>query len=236
MIRTGLIGSLIGIAIMSTIVVWTVSQLPQTGQIPVHWDASGQADRFADRGEAILLLWLMPIIAAALTALLSIIPIINPRKSNLQKSSKAYLVTWIGTISLLTLVTAGVCYAMLKGSGQADTAHSPALVRVLIAGCSALFVVIGNYLPKTRPNWFLGIRTPWTLSSDFTWEKTHRLGGRLFILAGILGMLGAFIFSGIWLALQLSILVISVALISIVYSYIVWRSAEDRDTGAEYTV
>ena len=96
--------------------------------------------------------------------------------------------------------------------------------------------MIGNYLPKTRPSFMFGVRTPWTLSSDFAWEKTHRFAGRLFMAAGALGLAGAFLFDGIWLALQLSALVIAAALASVVYSYFAWKSAGDREEDAGLTV
>ena len=113
---------------------------------------------------------------------------------------------------------------------------SDTVVRLMIAGAAALLVVIGNYMPKTRSSFMFGIRTPWTLSSDIAWEKTHRFAGPLFMLAGGLGIIGAFVFSGIWLALQLSVLAIGAALVSVVYSYFAWRSASDRDAGTGLTI
>lgn len=109
-------------------------------------------------------------------------------------------------------------------------------VRFIIAGCALLMIVVGNYMPKTRSSFMFGVRTPWTLSSDHAWEKTHRLAGPLFMIAGALGMAGAFLFDGIWLALQLTALVSSAAIISVVYSYFAWKNAPDRDEGTGLTV
>jgi len=90
-------------------------------------------------------------------------------------------------------------------------------------------VILGNLLPKTRPNFSFGIRTPWTLSNDNVWERTHRLGGPLLMLAGLIGLAGAFLAQGIWLAFALAGPAMAAVLISVVYSYLAWR----RETGAE---
>ena len=74
------------------------------------------------------------------------------------------------------------------------------------------------------------------MSSDLAWEKTHRLAGPLFMLAGALSLAGAFLLDGIWLALQMTVWVLAAALVSSVYSYLVWRTAEDRDTGSRHLV
>ncbi len=95
---------------------------------------------------------------------------------------------------------------------------------VIDLAVSALFIFIGNYLGKVRRNFWLGIRTPWTLASDVTWERTHRLGGWLFVAAGVIGIGTAFVPSlRIWGVVG-SILVVSAILI--VYSYIVYRQME----------
>jgi uncharacterized membrane protein len=105
--------------------------------------------------------------------------------------------------TLMTLVTAGVAFGMVKGASQPFNTSD--MVRWIIAGVAVLFVVMGNYMPKTRASFMFGVRTPWTLSSDMAWERTHRLAGRLFMVAGVLGFAGAFLLNGIWLALQLSL-------------------------------
>jgi uncharacterized membrane protein len=86
-----------------------------------------------------------------------------------------------------------------------------------------LFVIIGNYLGKVRKNFFIGIRTPWTLASDEVWNRTHRIGGRLFMLSGVIIWLGAL------LRLPLSWTVgvaVGLVLIPVVYSYFLYRKIE----------
>ncbi|KCZ54198.1 hypothetical protein HY29_15275 [Hyphomonas beringensis] len=233
-VKTGLAWSAGAILIACCISLVASANLPDNAQIPVHWGPDGKPDSFADREKATFMLWMMPAISAFVAACMAIAASVDPRQANLNSSRKAYLISWIGAMIVLTGIHGGIAFMMTQAGTPAS--DSPDMIRWIIAACGALFILIGNYLPKTRSTFMMGIRTPWTLSSDMTWEKTHRLAGRLFMVAGILGMIGAFVFHGIWLALQLSILVIGAALISVIYSWFVWRTATDRDEGSGYIV
>ena len=233
MIRAGLIVSAIVLVLMAGITLWAMPQLP-ADNIPVHWDASGTPDRFSDRGEALFLLWLLPGTALFGVLVFCALPSVEPMRENLFKSRKAYNAVWISTMILFLAIHAGIAYMMLQSSG--DQMQSNEFVRVVIAGTGLLFIVLGNYLPKTRQNWFLGIRTPWTLSSEFTWEKTHRLAGRLFFAAGFVCLISAFIVNGIGLVAVTTGTAVSCALISVVYSFFVYRSAPDKRVSPDYIV
>ncbi len=233
-IRTGLTWSAVAAILAAGFAAWTWNALPATGEIPVHWDINGRPDQFAAKGDIWKYLLLMPGAVMLTGVILSLVPLIDPRRANLEASRKAYLATWIGMSLLLTLIHVGICIAMLQAGGDFELPNNA--VRFVIAGCGLLMIVIGNYMPKTRSSFMFGVRTPWTLSSDIAWEKTHRLAGPLFMLAGALGMAGAFLFDGIWLALQLSALVSAAVIASVIYSYFAWKSAGDRDDGTGLTV
>ena len=233
-VRTGLAWSAVAAILSAGLSLWTIGALPEGGEFPIHWGLDGQPDRLAPRSAAAAMLMVMPGVILFTGILLAVVPALDPRKGNIEKGRKAYLATWIGTALLLAGVHAGICMATLRTSGVAGLPND--VVRYVIAACGLLIIVIGNYMPKTRPSFLFGVRTPWTLSSDFAWEKTHRLAGPLFMGAGALGMVGAFLFHGIWLALQLSALIGTAVLISVVYSYFAWKTAGDRDDGTSLTV
>lgn len=233
-IRTGLAWSAVAAILSVGLTVYTWSQLPEAAEIPVHWGMDGRPDPFAPKDAAIAMLMIVPGAIFLTGIILALVPSLDPRKGNIEIGRKAYLATWIGTAALLATVHAGVCAATLKSTGDADLPNE--FVRYVIAGCGLLIIVIGNYMPKTRASFLFGVRTPWTLSSDLAWEKTHRVAGPLFMAAGALGITGAFIFDGIWLALQMTAFIGAAALISVVYSYFAWKSAGDRDDGTGLTV
>lgn len=233
-IRTGLIASAIAFLLTSGIAYTAWTALPETGSIPVHWGPDGKPDQFAEKSDAWVYLFILPGTVLLTGLLLALVPQIDPRKRNIETGRRAYLATWIGVLLLYTFLQGGIALGML-GTGS-ETVYSGTMVRLVIAACGALFIVIGNYLPKTRSSFIFGVRTPWTLSSDIAWEKTHRLAGPLFMAGGALGMVGAFLFSGIWLALQLTVLIVSAALISAIYSYFAWRKASDREAGTGLTI
>lgn len=233
MIRAGLIVSAIVITLMAGIAVWTGAQLPEDN-IPVHWNAQGVADRFSDRQEALFLLWLLPGISVFGALVFAVLPSIEPMRDNLYKSRKAYNAVWITTILLFLGIHGGISYMMATSTG--DDIYSKQFVRFVIAGTGIMFIILGNYLPKTRQNWFLGIRTPWTLSSEYTWEKTHRLAGRLFVLVGFVCMVSAFIANGIDLVFITTGSAVSTALISVVYSFLIYRNAPDKRISPDYVV
>jgi hypothetical protein len=102
--------------------------------------------------------------------------------------------------------------------------------RLMRLGIGLLFVVIGNYLTRVEPNWFVGIRTPWTLSSDKVWRKTHRTGGWLMVIGGLAFALGAFLPPGALLPLLIATIVV-VAVFPIVQSYVLWKREQPKPYG-----
>jgi uncharacterized membrane protein len=211
-----------GPAIFSAVVVgflcivsaWAWTQLPADAQVPIHWDIDGEPNGFASKTVGLLLL---PLITAGVAALFWVIPSIEPRRANILRSAKAYTAIWIGVVLLLAVVDL-VAVAAAMGSGLNVSTIVP-------IGVGALFIVIGNYLPKVRPNYMVGIRTPWTLTSDLSWDRTHRIGGRLFVVEGIVFILFGFLRPPrevLIVGLLGGIAVMLVFLFA--YSYRVWKS------------
>lgn len=225
MIRKGLIASVPLIAIMVAIAVYGWIATPAGAAIPVHWRLDGTPDRYGAKLEGFALL---PAIALGLTALFAVLPRIDPRGANLQRSPAPYLVAWIGVLAILTAAQAMLT---LVATGAVSAEESAALMpRVVVVAVSLLFVALGNVLGKARPNWFVGVRTPWTLSSDYSWDKTHRLIGRLWVAAGVLSVVAALFAPAPWLFAVLLTGVLGSALVAVVMSYVWWRRDPVRET------
>ena len=203
MILLMIISGLIGAGIM-----------PAGSELPVHWSLDGTADRFMNKWAAI---FLMPMIATGILALLAFLPLIEPRKDHLLRSQGALNTIVLAAIGLMLLVH---CLMLAEGLG-----HALDVPRLLTAGIGVLLILIGNVFGKIRSTFFLGTRTPWTLSSERSWAKTHRLGGFLFVALGVSLLIG--VIAGLSPATLISWLltgIFSVVIGLIVYSYFVWRS------------
>jgi uncharacterized membrane protein len=199
--------------------VWAWQQIPDTQQIPVHYGLDGTPDRYGGKAEALLG---MPLVAAALTALFAIIPRIEPRAHNLMRSQTAYLWTALATIVFLFTIHAAMLLQALGWPVE--------VVTVISVGVSLLLAIVGNYLGKVRSNFSFGIRTPWTLSSERSWHKTHRLGGKLLFGIGIGGAVAALVHANQLFLLLILGGTIGTTLFLILYSYIVWRNDPEQQS------
>jgi uncharacterized membrane protein len=131
-------------------------------QIPVHWNIRGEVDRYGGRFEGLLLL---PLIATGLYVLLRAVPRFDPGRANYASFATAFGVIRIASLAMLASV-----YAMVHLALRGRNVNVNVVVPLLVG---ALFVVIGTTMEKLRPNWFVGVRTPWTLSSKSAWARTH---------------------------------------------------------------
>lgn len=184
--------------------VW--NQLPES--LPVRWNVSGEASGYGPP-------YLLPLINMGLYLLLIIIPKIDPRKENYSLFTSTFyklrliIVLFISTISSLTIT---------KGLGFHFN-----LVWLVLVVTILLLTTIGNYMTTLRPNWFVGIRLPWTLESDRVWRKTHFLGGKLWFWFGI-ALLCASFFLPIALMTKLMLgSVLIMVIVPIAYSYFLYH-------------
>jgi uncharacterized membrane protein len=197
---------------------WAWPQIPADAQVPIHWGPSGEIDGYGPKWLGLLGL---PAVALGVVVLLSLIPRIEPRRENLARSAPAYIAICIAAVGFLAAIHVVAVMAAL--GNDVDVAA------VALIGAGVMFAVIGNFLGKTRSNWFFGIRTPWTLSSEESWTRTHRLGGRMFLGLGLLVLLATVLLgSALALWVMLAALAIGVAIL-FVYSYLVWRDDPDRN-------
>jgi immunity protein, SdpI family len=211
--------ALVAIAIQLALAAWGFAQVGFNGTVPMHWGPDGQVDAY---GPAWLSFLVAPAVSAGIAALLGLIPRYEPRRENLQRSAIAYRQLGIAVIGLMTLVQVGVVLASLGNDIP---------VALLVgAGVGIMFMVIGNRMGTVRPNYMFGVRTPWTLSSDLAWEKTHRLMGRLFFGGGVVLVVLALVGRPEVLLGAILALVGLVLVVGFVYSYRVWKTDPDKRT------
>jgi len=194
-------------------------RLPE--RVPVHWNLSGQVDRYGSKAE---LVFLGPLFIAGLWGLMVLLSRIDPRRAAraaeetsgpMDQADGSY---WT-VIHLVLFALAFLHGALLLTAAG----HLAVRGRAVALALALLLVLPGNFLGRLRPNWFVGIRTPWTLSSDEVWRRTHRLGAVLMVAGGLLLLPLA-----LWLpppqALITAVLVtLASTLGPAVWSYFAWR-------------
>lgn len=204
-------------AFISSAVVF--QRLPET--MPTHFDISGQPNGWSSR---LFGAWVVPLFLLCMWGLVRVLPAIDPRGGNYAKFGGAFE----GIIVSIMLFMLGMHIVVLRAS----LGHPVAMQRVLPFAIGVLFIVIGNLLPRARPNWFVGIRTPWTLSSDRVWEKTHRLGGHLFVAGGVIIAVAAFAWTK-WAHVVLVTVVTLCAAIVLIYSYLEWKREQSASNAVK---
>lgn len=179
-------------------------------RIASHWNADGQVDGYMSK---CWVLFLMPIISVVLFLLFVLIPKIDPLKANIEKFRNyfdSFVVLIILFLFYLYLLT------VIWNLGKRFN-----MVHLLVPAFAILFYCAGILIKEAKRNWFIGIRTPWTLSSEKVWEKTHKIGAVLFKGAGIIALFGL-IFQkiAIWLVI---VPIIFIAIYAVFYSYFEYR-------------
>ncbi len=155
--------------------------VPLDGTLPIHWGPDGQADGFAPAPVALLI---PAVMTAVVVGLLFVM-----RPAGLRRDFEAgrhVINATISFIAVLAILILGATIAIGLG-------HMVDMPRMLALAIGAMLLVVGNYLPKTQPNWVAGIRLPWTLRDADNWRITHRWTGRLMMLGGVVAIVAALI-------------------------------------------
>lgn len=181
---------------------------PQT--VASHWNINGEVDGYLPKFWA---LFLMPFISLALLLLFIAIPKIDPLKENIEKFRKHYE-GFVALITLFLFYLYGLTIAWNVG-------FRFSMPQVLAPAFVVLFFYIGVLMENSKRNWFIGIRTPWTLESDAVWEKTHKLAAKIFKVAGLVFALGLFLPN--WLFWVMMVAILCLAFVPVVYSYLEFR-------------
>ncbi|MDQ1252538.1 MAG: hypothetical protein QG646_1659 [Euryarchaeota archaeon] len=195
----------VGLILLSFILsIYFYPQVPE--QMATHWDSQGEVNGYMSK---LWGLFFTPVVIAGIAALFLVIPRIDPKKENIEKFRKYY----DGFVIIFLLFMVAVHLQILLWNVGIQI--SPNIV--LPAGTGLLFYYMGILIENADRNWFVGIRTPWTLSSDRVWKKTNQLGGKLFKLAGIVAISGTFFprFAIFFIVIP----VLLVAGFTVVYSY-----------------
>lgn len=204
-----LVLTLIAIAVIAGVLLW--NQLPE--QMASHWNTNDEVDGYISKFWGV---FLMPLITLGMFGLFIALPNMDPLKANIASFRGAFNL-FIVLITVFMLYIHGLTLAWSLGyqSFKMSTAMLPFM--------GLLFMFIGYLLRQAKRNFFIGIRTPWTLSSDTVWDKTHQLGSVLFMVSGALAFFGSF-FGGMAAFWLLFVPLMGSTLFLVIYSYILYRN------------
>ncbi len=199
-----------------SVMVWLIFYPSLPDQVPIHWSSGEGADGYQSKGMAFITLHAFMI---GIYLLLTVVPKIDPKKKNYQYFSKAYSITILSTMVLFFLINMFILLISLGYDIPMESIGGPLV--------GLLFLIMGNYMQQAKQNFFFGIRTPWTLMDETIWRKTHRLGGKLFMVGGIIMMLTLFLPASYEIFIILSVVVL-VAVVPTGYSYILFRKLDSQ--------
>lgn len=203
--------ALIEIVIGFIITFMFYDKLPQ--QVPIHWNSAFEADNFISKP---LGAYFAPLMNMGMFILLLILPKIDPKAQNYKDFTKFYNIFRVFFHSLILIIQISIILVALKVNINIG-------LYMMILGCIAA-IVFGNYLSTIRFNYFVGVKTPWTLASEHVWKKTHRIMGHICVTIGFVGLIGIFILSKpVWGHMMMSC-IIGWALFGFIYSYVVFRN------------
>ena len=200
------------IALGFGVAAWLSPRLPEL--VPTHWDARGHVNGYVRKPLGV---YILPMTMLGVHALLAALPRMSPRGFEIAPFGRVYELLHTATLGFLLFITV---LALRAAAGD----HVPILQATCVA-IGLLLIVIGNFLGKVRRNFFVGIRTPWTLANDEVWLRTHRLGGKTFVLAGVVVVAGVCLGASV---AQCTFVAVLAALVPAVYSYVVYRRLEHR--------
>lgn len=191
------------------------NELPN--QVPIHWNLKGEIDRYGDKSELILIPFLLPVLSYAIFL---VVPKIDPKNKlnnmgNKLQAIKFVLTTFMSILSLFIIYTA-----------KHQTLTNPNYI-VLLVGL--LYLIFGNYFKTVKPNYFIGIRTPWTLENESVWKATHQLGGKMWFIGGIVVIVSSLLLEKQQNLILFLVITSIITIVPFVYSYLKYKQISKQE-------
>ncbi|MEO6069183.1 MAG: SdpI family protein [Chitinophagaceae bacterium] len=182
--------------------------------LPMHYDSNGQPDRFGSRDEFILVVFVLQLVAASIFLLIKFLPRIDPKRKA-RYSQNTFRKLSLALLLFITFINLLFIYSAIHVEFK--------VTRFLYPLIGLLLAYIGNLMNSIKPNYFVGIRTPWTLESEETWRKTHQLASKIWLPGGILITFITLFLSAKSSSIFFAVMVVIMSLIPVVYSYVFFK-------------
>ena len=192
-------------------IVW--NSLPET--IPMHFNLKGDIDRYGNKNELIVMILILTLVNAIVYLLLPQVYRIDPKRYAVENKSRLFRIAFaVGVFTSAVLCL--IIYSSVHGNIKFN-------MRFILAGVGLMLAVVGNYMYNIKPNYFAGIRLPWTLNNDENWKKTHLLGGKLFFGGGLLISVICLFAPIMFSMIALFTIILLITTITCIYSYRLYK-------------
>jgi uncharacterized membrane protein len=206
-------GTALVVWLLPAVFLWIIfPALPQT--VPVHYGLNGTVDRYGSRAEFLIGPLILIGVSALVYLLLKFLPAIDPKKQ-IKYGQSTFQKLALGLVVFLAVLNIGIIYATVHRGFQID--------KLLFPVIGLLFAFLGNMMNSIKPNYFAGIRTPWTLESEDNWRATHRLAGKIWFVGGIVLAIAMLILPPAAGTIIFTSCVLVMALIPVVYSFVYFK-------------
>ena len=185
-------------------------------KVPIHWNVQGQIDRYGSRSELIIVVFALPVL---IYLILLAVPLIDPKYKIKNMGSKYQ------NIKMLITLFMSVLAMYIIWSVKNASLFNPNFIFLLLG---ILYAILGNYMKTIRANYFIGIRTPWTLENEAVWKATHRMGGVLWFAGGLIIVAGSLVLGQKADFIFFMVVTGIIALVPVIYSYVKFKEEEKR--------
>lgn len=180
-------------------------------RIPTHWNIRGEVDRWSGKFGGVFGMWALNL---GIYLMMLLAPLVDPKRENYAKFHSTYRVLRTVLVLLMTSIW---------GTALAAADGVPVNVGLVVpVAVSVLFILLGNLMGRLRYNWFVGIKTPWSLSSEEAWRRTHRAAGPAWVIGGLISLVSAFL-GPVAAAWGMGLGIGGASIFSLAYSYVAWR-------------
>jgi uncharacterized membrane protein len=200
--------------ILATLIVTLIVYPELPSRVPMHWNLRGEVNRYGDKLE----IFLMPTAMVVITLLFTALPWLSPRRFEVDTFRSTYLYFMLLVLTFMAYLHALTLWAAFSKPLDMN--------RALLGAAFLILVLFGNVLGRVRRNFFIGVRTPWTLSSEKVWDATHRFAAEIFMLAGLFGLLTLVVSAS---AVPGLVILVVAALVSALYSLLYYKRLERRN-------
>ena len=185
-------------------------------RIPIHWNVQGEIDRYGSRSELIIVVFALPVL---IYLILLVVPLIDP-KYKIKNMGSKYQDIKILTTLFMSVLAMYIIYSVKNAS-----LFNPNFIFLLLG---ILYAILGNYMKTIRANYFVGIRTPWTLENEAVWKATHRMGGVLWFAGGLIIVAGSLVLGQKANFIFFMVVTGIIVLVPVIYSYVKFKEEEKR--------